>query len=277
MQKLVIGIVTFNNTRDQLQHLGKSIDLAVAELAGGDVTVEVLLVDNGRETAELDMNCVQRRLSTQGNIGLAQASNRLMADAFADSRVEWFLCLDPDGALHHRCLDELLRTSLRTPEGLVEARQFPEENPKPYDPKTLDTPWASDACLLIRRGIYQQVGGYDPGFFMYMEDVDFSWRVQIAGYQVKMAPKALFAHPVLNRPYDPQVERQFLLSCRYLGHKWNDESFRLWAEQELLRHGHFAAQDQFPALPKSNFAPGGKRVKEVVDFHHLFYFSPPRW
>jgi N-acetylglucosaminyl-diphospho-decaprenol L-rhamnosyltransferase len=277
MKKLAIGIVTFNNTKDQLQQLSESIDLAVSELSSCDVTAEILLIDNGRESAKLDTRCGQNKAPTQGNIGFARASNRLMEEAFADSEVEWYLCLNPDGALHYRCLAELLGASIQKPASLVEARQFPEEHPKPYNPKALDTPWASGACLLIPRCIHQQIGGFDPNFFMYLEDVDFSWRARIADYRVIMAPQALFAHAVLNRPHQPEVEREFLLSCRYLGHKWADESFRAWTEKQLLQHGYFAAQDRFPALPKSSTAPGGKKVKEVVDFKHLYYFSPPRW
>jgi N-acetylglucosaminyl-diphospho-decaprenol L-rhamnosyltransferase len=277
MQKLTIGIVTYNNAGDQLRQLSKSIDLAARELDGGDVVVEVIVIDNGQETVWPETLCVRRGVPTQGNVGFGKAANLLMAEAFADSQVEWFLCLNPDGALHHRCLVELLSMSRRAPTCLIEARQFPEEHVKQYDPKTLETTWASGACLLIRRRIYQTVGGFDPAFFMYLEDVDFSWRARLSGYGIKMAPKALFAHAVLNRPFNPQADCAMLLSCRYLGYKWNEERFRAWAEEELLLHGHFATRNQLPVLPKLSFELEGKKAREVMDFSHLSYFSPPRW
>ncbi len=277
MQKLVIGIVTFNNTSEQLQQLSKSIDLATAGLNGDATAVEVLAVDNGQEADWPAAQQARRALPTQGNIGFGQAMNRLMAEAFADEQTEWFLCLNPDGALHHRCLAELLSLSRQAPDSLIEARQFPEEHPKQYDPKTLETAWASGACLLIRRRIHQEIGGFDPNFFMYLEDVDLSWRARLAGYGIKTAARSLFAHSVLHRQNNSRADREMMVSARYLGHKWGNSEFIAWAEEALLRRGYVAAVTELPILPEVIFAPDAGKVAEIADFNHLCYFSPPRW
>ncbi len=273
---LVIGVVTYNNTERQLAQLSKSIEIAVDRLRDLPVRVRIFLVDNGDESRWPQSRYSLRRFDSEGNIGFGKGMNRLMAAAFREAETKWFLCLNPDGALHYNCLRELLNLSERSPDSLIEARQFPEEHPKQYDAKTLETSWASGACLLIPASVYRTIGGFDPNFFMYLEDVDLSWRARLAGLDVKIAPSALFAHAVLNRKHNPRTDCAMLLSSRYLGHKWRKTLFIEWAEEELIRRGYFAEPKHFPELPATDFNPG-KAGRNIPDFDHLCYFSLPRW
>jgi N-acetylglucosaminyl-diphospho-decaprenol L-rhamnosyltransferase len=50
------------------------------------------------------------------------------------------------------------------------------------------------AALLVRREAFDQVGGFDPDFFMYYEEVDLCWRLQEAGWDVAVCPRAAFVH-----------------------------------------------------------------------------------
>jgi N-acetylglucosaminyl-diphospho-decaprenol L-rhamnosyltransferase len=52
----------------------------------------------------------------------------------------------------------------------------------------------SGAALLIRREVYEKLGGFDPGFFAYYEDVDWCKRMGDAGYTLYYVPAARVIH-----------------------------------------------------------------------------------
>ena len=54
--------------------------------------------------------------------------------------------------------------------------------------------WVSGACFLVRRRAWEDVGGFDPAYFMYMEDVDLCWRAGRAGWRVAYEPQAVVVH-----------------------------------------------------------------------------------
>ena len=56
-----------------------------------------------------------------------------------------------------------------------------------YPPDQLDRPFVAEhllgACLLLRREALEQVGAFDPTFFMYYEETDLCVRLTTAGWQ----------------------------------------------------------------------------------------------
>ncbi|ULQ53204.1 glycosyltransferase family 2 protein [Flavihumibacter fluvii] len=54
--------------------------------------------------------------------------------------------------------------------------------------------WASGAALLVRSKLYHALGGLDEFFFAHQEEIDFCWRLQLAGYQVMVCPAATVFH-----------------------------------------------------------------------------------
>ena len=52
----------------------------------------------------------------------------------------------------------------------------------------------SGAAFVIRRGLFEQLGGFDPAYFMYMEDTDLSWRARLAGWRILYVPASVVYH-----------------------------------------------------------------------------------
>lgn len=59
-----------------------------------------------------------------------------------------------------------------------------------------DVDWLSGCCVALRRAAFDAVGGFDPGYFMFVEDVDLCWRLGTAGWRVVFAPVAEVVHTV---------------------------------------------------------------------------------
>jgi GT2 family glycosyltransferase len=54
--------------------------------------------------------------------------------------------------------------------------------------------FASGAALVVRRSAWEEVGGFDADWFMYVEDVDLSLRLRLAGWGVGVVPAASVEH-----------------------------------------------------------------------------------
>ncbi len=57
-----------------------------------------------------------------------------------------------------------------------------------------DAEWVMGTGFVVRRSVFEAVGGMDEGFFLYMEDVDLCARVWGAGFRVVGMPSARLVH-----------------------------------------------------------------------------------
>ena len=162
------------------------------------------------------------------NRGYGYAVNRAVETVPAD--VEWVLVSNPDVVLEPGVIDELLRVArsdlrvgavgpaIREPDGeyYPSARQLPSlrnglghalfANIWPTNPWTRRyrregqhdavraTGWLSGACVLVRRSLFDELGGFDEEYFMYFEDVDLGYRITRAGYRNLYQPAARVMH-----------------------------------------------------------------------------------
>lgn len=56
--------------------------------------------------------------------------------------------------------------------------------------------WVSGAALMLPRAVFDEVGGWDAGYFMFNEDVDLCRRVRDAGYSVVYNPTVALYHTI---------------------------------------------------------------------------------
>jgi GT2 family glycosyltransferase len=54
--------------------------------------------------------------------------------------------------------------------------------------------WVSGACFVIDRSLYQEIGGFDEKFFLYVEDADLCRRVRQLGQKVHLTSEVRIVH-----------------------------------------------------------------------------------
>lgn len=86
--------------------------------------------------------------------------------------------------------------------GIFELKQTPYEHPKYYDPISLETKWASGACIIIPKDIFYKVKGFDKKIFMYCEDVELSFHIRKLGYKIIYLNNIPITHYSYSRPYE---------------------------------------------------------------------------
>ena len=67
-----------------------------------------------------------------------------------------------------------------------------------YD-KPVEIFWASGAALFLRESVIREVGFLDEMFYAHMEEIDFCWRIRLAGYKVLSLSLIHISEPT--RPY----------------------------------------------------------------------------
>lgn len=101
-------------------------------------------------------------------------------------------------------------------------RRYRELDVNPHVSRDVD--WISGAALWLRREALDQVGGWDEGFFMYVEDVDLCRRLRGTGWRVVFEPGAEVTHvggaSTAARPYRMIVEHHRSL-YRFASKHWS--------------------------------------------------------
>lgn len=222
--KLSAIIVSFN-TRELTLECLRSLE---KELAG--MESEILLVDNASRDGSVDAIRDSfphvHVFAMDKNLGFGAANNIAMKEAKGD----YLLLLNTDAFPHPcaiaalvSCLEKypaagvtgprllnrdgtLQRSCFRFPtpiqawlENLWLSRMFASNSflgdYRYWDHATeRDVDFVIGACMLVRRSVYLQVGGFDERFFMYQEEADWQRRIHLAGWKVRFVPSAEAVH-----------------------------------------------------------------------------------
>jgi hypothetical protein len=200
---LRVQTVLYDNDPSQLDRFlrGMAAASALAQSAGVLGAVSVAIGDCSPEPVVPDVSELLHRHGQDfedvvydhygENLGSAGGHNRLFAALTSDLVA---VC-NADTYASPRLLVELVAPFSEPSVGVVEARQLPLEQPKVHDPRTGDTSWASGSCFVARADVVAATGGFDADlFFLYCDDVDFSWRARLAGWRVVHRPAAVVFH-----------------------------------------------------------------------------------
>jgi N-acetylglucosaminyl-diphospho-decaprenol L-rhamnosyltransferase len=210
---------------------GESLDGFLASLSRATGRpLEVVLADNGSTDGAPEQAAGRYPfvsvLPTGGNVGYGPAANA----GLADRRSGWALVANPDIRFEPDSVDELLTVAarwpraatvgpaIRTPDGQLypSARDLPvlstgvghallgwvwPGNPwtaryrrEREAPRERTAGWLSGSCFLVDLEAFHSVGGFDPGYFMYFEDVDLAARLGERGWLHVYAPSAVVEH-----------------------------------------------------------------------------------
>jgi GT2 family glycosyltransferase len=225
----VISIVVVNwNT-------GPLLERCVAALVGGPRVFEVVLVDNASEDFSLDfvprLRFPLTLLRNATNVGFAAGCNQ----GWRSSRGEHVLFLNPDTESRAGAVERLERVLVEDeavwaaggrlvgPDAAVQAgfnvRALPTVASVAAEMLLLDELWPGNpwtrryrmsdwdlasrrdveqpaaACLMVRRSVLTELGGFDESFQpAWFEDVDLCRRIRDAGGRIVFEPAAEFLH-----------------------------------------------------------------------------------
>jgi N-acetylglucosaminyl-diphospho-decaprenol L-rhamnosyltransferase len=222
---LVVGYQSRDDLRGCLSTLlgqadGQALEVVVVDNASSDGTVAML----GAEFPAV------RAIRLEENVGFARAVNL----AARNARGRNLMLLNPDTRMVNGTTQALLRFAAEHPQhGIYGGRTLtPEGDLEPTSCWAVPTLWSTllfatglttafprtrldpesipgwnrdsvrevgvvTGCLLLApRAVWDRLGGFDPDFFMYGEDVDLALRARAHGYRPVIVPDACVEHEV---------------------------------------------------------------------------------
>ena len=205
---LTAAIVLFNHKESQIRHLIESV-------LNTSLDIRLYLIDNS-PTDELRGHFAYDKvvyIFNNANLGYGRAHN-IGVEKSLELNAKYHVILNPDLEMGAEVIDNIYQYMERNEDlGLVMPKILNEDGsmqhlckllPTPFDllgrrffgsfkwarrlndryelrtfsgDYVLDTPCLSGCFMFIRTGVLRQVGGFDPRYFMYLEDYDLVRRI----------------------------------------------------------------------------------------------------
>lgn len=194
-----------------------SVQAVVSTLADPDVS-EVIVVENGSGDGSAELLAAAlptdpriTLVTSPTNLGFGRANNLGAEQATSP----FLFLLNSDAELRSGGIGKLaaalegehpcsivapeVRTSPRDELQIDAAGRFPSAAnvitgrvSRPSNPSSPD--WVSGCAMLLRRDSFRDLGGFDPGFFMYLEDVHLCWKARQAGGTIRIERSVKVTH-----------------------------------------------------------------------------------
>ncbi len=220
---LSIIILSFNTkdiTGRCLNHLKKAKDYCEKRLKNN---IEVIVVDNGSEDGSPQMIKEDfpwvKLMALKENSGFSKGNNIGMKKA----KLPFILLLNSDVYLSEESLYkalayfrvnlncDVLGARLELANGKLQASAGPLPNPlniifwifgllgfhpksSSYFNKAHQVGWVMGAFFMLKRKVWEKVGGFDENLFMYLEEVEWCKRIKGQGFKVWFVPTVCAVH-----------------------------------------------------------------------------------
>lgn len=210
---ITVQIVNYNSR----SNLAKCL-LSVEKYFPRELELQVVIINNEEKKIESRSRNFGIDIVESGeNLGFGKAQNRGSVVA----KGKYLLLLNPDAQIFPGSVSSLLETfsadermgivgplllgeggSLekshygqgKTPLSMVKEKFFKGKPASFSENNTFEVDWVSGGAMMIKRDLFEQMGGFDENYFMYFEDVDLCLRARQLGWKVAVNPKSRVYH-----------------------------------------------------------------------------------
>jgi len=211
---------------------------------------EVIFVDNGSTDGSVKYvkNLVGKNprvkiIALDKNYGFTGGNN--LGCKYINTSTEYIVFLNTDAVVKPDWLKKLLKVmegdknigaaqpSILNPDGSFQwaglitifADVTSLEKPKN---DVFEITYASGAALIIRRIVWEEIGGFNEDYFLYFDDADLSWRVWLRGFRVVCISQAQVYH------YGSMTKKRFKRRLMSFFHDVKNRYYSMLSNYELV-------------------------------------------
>lgn len=220
MKKSLLSVVVVNH--EGYKYVTKCVD---SILKSGTKNLEIVIVDNGSKN---DPAALRRRykdylrekviiVALERNFGPSRARN----EGVKIAKGKYVGFLDNDTVVHKNWANEAIKKFEKdSTVGAIQCKLLLKKDKKSIDyvgeyigqngflvqrapvgeldkgqyDQEVEILAAKSAGMFIRKDVFKKTGGFDPDYFIYVEETDLGWRTWLAGYKIIFVPSSIVYH-----------------------------------------------------------------------------------
>ncbi|WP_022881565.1 glycosyltransferase [Gryllotalpicola ginsengisoli] len=182
------------------------LEVIVVENASGDDSLERLTAEVG-ELARIVPSKENLGFAGGCNLGVAASTGEVVAFLNNDARpdAQWIRAAMAEfdagrdiGAVASKVLDwegadvDYVDSAITWYGMGYKPHAGERDRPEWSSPR--DVLFGTGAAMFVRADVYEALGGFDERYFMFYEDVDLGWRLNLLGYRFRFVPASLAYH-----------------------------------------------------------------------------------